>query len=148
VALGDLDTGAAQGEAVVTYYLAGQPHDSKTHRTTLADLRGHNILELVRAVLQHCQTTSEEVDAVDCSAIGRDAALANDPQFLQAALSVAGLQPSDLAQAQSWPRLVDATVEACLESGLAVAPNSSVSLTVLDQNQSVCGRGELIWAPG
>ena len=65
--LGRLEDGGMQGEIGVQYTCrAGR----QTLTAALADLRGHNLLGLVRAVFGHCRGQQLTVEAVDCSARG------------------------------------------------------------------------------
>lgn len=143
--LGELDAGTVVGEAVVTYRLAGNPEQTKTHRAALSDLRGHNIPSLVRAVRERAQATGEQIDAIDCSAIGHDSALANETERLPAIMAEAGIRPSDLAAPEGWQKLFSAAVRAFTDAGLAVAPGSTVTLIVRDGSDSVRGQADLLW---
>ena len=76
--LGRLEDGGMQGEIGVQYTCrAGR----QTLTAALADLRGHNLLGLVRAVFGHCRGQQLTVEAVDCSARGPASALAEDRRF-------------------------------------------------------------------
>ena len=57
--LGALEDGAA-GEVEVVYTCERNGQQTRTQRTTLADLRGQNILALVREVLTVCRDAGEQ----------------------------------------------------------------------------------------
>lgn len=80
------------GQVEVSYnYRRGNEQKQQVQRTTLADLRGQNILGLVQDVPRLCHETGEPVDGIDLSAMGQDAALVNDSKRIRAAMKMGSL---------------------------------------------------------
>lgn len=131
-----IEGGSPEDEAAAVIRYAGG-HEL---RARLADLRGQNILELVRAALRR-----GPVAAVDCAAIGPRAALVNEPRFLQLALQRTELRPSDLTAVPAWQRVVEAMASAIIEEGHGAPPGSPVQLTVTDGRGREVGSGSLVW---
>ncbi|HYM96062.1 MAG TPA: hypothetical protein VET26_02065, partial [Candidatus Sulfotelmatobacter sp.] len=136
--LGGIEEGV-DGEILVRYRARG---GDRMQSSTIADLRGHNIHGLVQAALRHCRDTRLTVDAVNCSARGAKAALADDPEFLRRALITAGVSPSDLREPQAWQRVIAVAVEMVRADGLAIEPGTPVELSVRSQGTTV-GTGRL-----
>jgi len=133
----------AIGAMVVSYVDAR----GRTQRleSTLADLRGQSIFDLVQAVLAHCRETGTAIDWIDFSAQGPAAAIQNDPKWLLGAVRTSGVNPAALSEPAALQRVVDRVVRDILEAGLAVPVGTPVSLVVHDQRANVAGQGELTW---
>lgn len=143
--LGAIEAGAV-GEALVTYqYERDGQVQTQVQRATLADLRGQNILELVRAVFDHCRQSGQEVDWVDCSAIGVTSAVVNEPDRLQAAMRASGLGPADLTTLAAFQRVLDRFAHDIADDGIGVPPNTEVTISVRDDQQEQVGQGQLSW---
>jgi hypothetical protein len=84
--LGAIEAGAS-GEIRVEYKcLRDGAQATQVQKATLADLRGQNILGLVRAVLQFCRKTAQQIDAIDLGAIGPQAAIVSEPRRIASAM--------------------------------------------------------------
>ncbi len=132
-----------QGEVVVRYWY-GEEEQERRQRALLAALVGHNIPGLVRAVLQHGRSAGMVVQAIDCAAIGREAAVVNESDRVQGALQASGLRPADLTTPTAWQRVGNALIDSIIEDGLAARPGRAITLQVFDQMGQECGHGELL----
>lgn len=134
--LGALE-GAVQGETKIEYELPGGGRQS--YRTTTADLREQNLLELIREVL----ATGEDVDAIDLGAFGDDAAVVNEPRRLkQAARPVPN--PLNVLPHRAKERLV----RTALADGISLRPGIPARLTTTDGSGAVVGTATLTWRSG
>lgn len=103
----------------------------RTHEASVADLRGHNTLGLVRDVLRACASEGGGLDAIDLGAVGERAAVVNEKARFKAAA-----HPSAHAAKEKLVRGV-------LAEGNAVPPGSSAAIVVVDPAGEVVGEGEL-----
>jgi len=135
-----------QGEVLVSYQYA---HDNqavtRTQRSTLPDLRGQNILELVRAVLAYGRDTQQAIDWIDFSAMGTTAAIVNEPARLQAAMRASGLSPSELATVAGFQQLGVRFIQDILAEGIGVPAGNPITIAVRDQHGTIVGQGQLTW---
>src|SRR5579864_1313907 len=115
------------GEARIAYESEGA--GSREHVTRTADLRGHNLAELVVDVL----ALGEPLDAVDLGALGLEAAVVNEKErVLTAALP---LPMAHLAKERLvWRALADR---------LQVKPGETARMTVTDRSGAVVGEASL-----
>jgi hypothetical protein len=146
-----IEAGAVGGAAQVVLrypWRHGGREGTQEQRSRLADLRGHNLLEMVRAVLRRCRDRGEGLDGVDCAAIGPDAAQVNEPRWLQAAFASAGLKPADLTSPEAWHRVLAAMARGIIEEGRGALPGSGVEIAVTDAEGRAVGRGSLTWQRG
>ncbi|MCL4545164.1 MAG: hypothetical protein M1118_11305 [Chloroflexi bacterium] len=145
--LGAIEAGEI-GEVLVTYRHRQNGQDrTREQRTTLADLRGQHIPELVVAVLEHCRSTRQAVDWIDCSAQGVAAAVVNEPERLRDALRSSGVRPADLVDGDALQRVVDVVIRGILADDLAALPGTPMEVIVRNQRQTVVGQGRLISHP-
>lgn len=145
--LGAIDAGEV-GLVLVTYQCRRKGQEQmRTQRTVLTDLRGQHMLELVRAVLEHCRSTGRAADWIDCSAQGAAAAVVNEPERMQAALRASGVRPAELTDGDALQRVVGAAIGGIVADGLAGLPDSAVEITVRDRQQTTVGQGRLLWRP-
>jgi len=146
--LGQIEAGA-RGEIQITYQYqhAGQTR-TQVQRTTLADLRGQNILGLVRDVLRFCQETEQEIDAIDLSAMGPEAALVTDRRRLWASMRFARVPLPNPQYLFPLHRLGERIVQSILAEGLTVPPDTAISIVTRDPHGTVVGQGKLSWQAG
>jgi hypothetical protein len=133
--LGALEREGA-GEIRVEYRRA----DLRTqeHSSTLGDLRGHNVLGLVRDVIAAC--ASDPPDWIDLGANGTRAAVVNEPRRIKASARPLP-DPRNVLPHRAKERLVGAA----LADGIGVLPGEPVTLTTTDGSGAVVGRGTLVW---
>ena len=131
--LGALE-GSARAETAIEYELPGGGRQA--YRTTADDLRGQNLLELVRDVLR----TGEELDAIDLGAIGDEAATVNEPRRLKQALRPVP-NPLNVLPHRAKERLV----RTALAEGISLPPGTPARLTTTDGSGSVVGTAALTW---
>jgi hypothetical protein len=145
-ALGALEDGAAgEVEIAYPYERDGQPR-TRTQRTTLADLRGQNVLALVREVLLVCRDTGEPIDGIDLSAVGEEAAVVNERwRFQQALEAMGGLSGSPTPEA--LVRLAESVVRAILAEGISAPPNAPMRIATRNAAGTLVGEGTLLWQP-
>jgi hypothetical protein len=137
--LARLEDGEMQGEIGVQYTCrAGR----QTLTTALADLRGHNLLGLVRAVFGHCRGQQLTVEAVNCSARGPASALAEDRRFLQQVMTAAGVTPPELSTLAAWKRLAPEIAKIAIDEGLTVEPGRPIDI-IVTAGADVVGRGQM-----
>jgi hypothetical protein len=138
--VGALD-GAGAGETRIEYELGGGR--SQRHTASLADLRGQNIVDLLRDVLQACRDDGEALDGIDLGAIGDSAAVVNEPKRLKAALrpfpNPLGVLPH---------RVKERLVRGALADEISVPPGASVMLTTTDERGTAVGEATLTWHRG
>ncbi len=91
--LGEIEDGAA-GNVEIAYPCERDRSEVRTQRTGLADLRGQNILALVREVLRVCRDAGEAIDGIDLSAMGESAAIVNERWRFQQAIQALGGLPN------------------------------------------------------
>jgi hypothetical protein len=105
------------------------------HTSTVADLRGHNILGLVRDVLGWARANGEQLDAIDLGALGESAAVVNEQARLKAAARPIPLPHS------SKERLV----KRAIADGLGMQPGTEATIAVTGPDGAEAGRGTLAW---
>lgn len=126
--LGALDWGEG-GSMRLSYRTGGGT--LRAHEATVADLRGHNALGLIREVLRACAREGSGLDGINLGAVGERAAVVNErARFRSAAHPFAHVAKERL-------------VRAALDEGLALAPGGSASLVVVDAAGKVVGEGKL-----
>lgn len=147
--LGAIEAGAS-GEVRVEYaYRNGDVQRIRSQSATLADLRGQNVLELVRAVLRHCRQTGSTVDAIDLGAVGARAAVVTEPGRVAATMRMRLLpipNPLNLLPARRFA-LMEQTVRGILEDGLGALPDAPITVAVYDGQGTRVGEGTLTWRP-
>jgi hypothetical protein len=136
--LGGLDTLA--GETRLTYRLG----DGRTqeHVTTVADLRGENVPELVREVVRLCAGRSERLDGIDLGANGERSAVVNEKARLKGAVRSPNLL--NLLPHRAKERLV----RGAIADGIGIPPGTAVALTTTDGGGEVVGEAALSWRTG
>ena len=142
--LGALDDGAS-GEVEITYtYHRDAQALVRTQRTRLADLRGQNILALVREVLTVCREAGESIEGIDLSAVGEAAAVVNERWRFQQALQAMGGLPSPPTP-EALQRLAESVVRAILAEGISAEPGVPIRILTRDAAGAVVGEGALTW---
>ena len=137
--LASLEDGGMQGEIRVQYTCrAGR----QTYTAALGNLRGHNLLGLVRSVFGHCREQKLTVEAVDCSARGPASALAEDRRFLQQVMTAARVTPPELSAPAAWKRLAPEIAKIAIDQGLIVELDMPIDLVVTAEADMV-GRGQM-----
>ena len=92
--IGAIDAGEAIGQVEISYPVAGG-RGTRTQIMPLAELKGRNVLGLVRGVLRFSRDHGERIDGVDLGAVGDRATVLNEAsRFLQAATWVPQLDAS------------------------------------------------------
>ena len=135
--LGELESLA--GETRLTYELGGGR--TQEHATTIADLRGENVPELVREVVRLCAGRGERLDAIDLGAMGERSAVVNEKARIKAAVRSPNL--ANLLPHRAKERLV----RRALEDGISVPPGTAVTLTTTGPGGEVAGTATLSWRP-
>ena len=136
--LGALESGAA-GETRLEYTRVDG--GVQEHVTSLSDLRGESIPELVREVLR---LHADELDAIDLGALGERAAVVNEPERLKAALRgdrVPLPNPLNMRPHRAKERLVHGVIA----DTISVPPGTAVRLTTTDAGGAVVGEATLVW---
>jgi len=141
--LAALEQGLA-GETGVEYELAGGRR--QVHVTTLADVRGENVPELVREVVRLTASRGEALDAIDLGAMGEQAAVVNERARIRAALRgdrVPLPNPLNMAPHRAKERLV----RSALAEQISVPAGTTVRLTTTGTGATVVGEAALVWQP-
>ncbi len=108
----------------------------RTQQASVADLRGHNAVGLIREVLRVCARDGAGLDAINLGAVGEGAAFVNErARFKSAAHPFAHVAKTRL-------------VSSVLDEGLALPPGGSAAMVVLDAAGTLVGEGELTLASG
>jgi hypothetical protein len=103
----------------------------RTHEASIADLRGHNALGLIREALRACSREGVGLDGINVGAVGERAAVVNERErFKSAAHPFAHAAKARL-------------VQGVLDEGLGLPPGGSASMIVVDATGKVVGEGEL-----
>ena len=103
----------------------------RTQQASVADLRGHNAVGLIREVLRACARDGMGLDAINLGAVGEAAAVVNERErFKTAAHPFAHVAKEKL-------------VRAALDERLGLPPGSSAAMVVVDAAGTVVGEGEL-----
>jgi hypothetical protein len=137
--LASIEAGDVEGDVTIVYTCKA---GSRVQAASIGDLRGHNILGLARAVLEHCRSTGLSVEAVNCSARGPKSALVEDIQFVGRALAAAKVSPADLAAPAGWQRVMAEAVKLAVADGLVVEPGTAIELSVTSGG-TVVGHGRM-----
>jgi len=111
---------------------------TQIYSSSLADLRGQNVLGLVRDVLGACG--SAPPGWIDLGANGMRAAVVNEPRRIRASARPLP-DPRNLLPHRAKERLV----RAALADGIGVLPGEPVTLTTTDGSGAVVGQGTLVW---
>jgi hypothetical protein len=117
---------------------------TQTYETTPADLRGHNIPDLVRDVLRACREDGVEIDAVDLGAVGERSATVNERSRMKRALRgdrVPLPNPLNIVPHRAKERLV----RAAIVEPISVPRETIVTLTTSDGRGTEVGRATLLW---
>jgi len=126
--VGALDWGEG-GSMRLSYRTAGGA--LRTQEASIADLRGHNAVGLIREVLRFCSRDAGRLDAINLGAVGEGAAVVNErARFKSAAHPFAHVAKTRL-------------VRSVLGEGLALPRGSSAAMVVVDGAGQVVGEGEL-----
>jgi len=144
--LGEIEDGAA-GNVEIAYPCERDRNEIRTQRTDLADLRGQNILALVREVLQVCRDAGDAIDGIDLSAMGESAAIVNERWRFQQALQALGGLPNPPTP-EALQRLAESVVRTILGEGSGAAPGETIRTVTSDSTGAVVGEGKLIWQRG
>ena len=103
----------------------------RTQQASIADLRGHNAVGLIREVLRVCARDGLGLDAINLGAVGEGAAVVNERErFKAAAHPFAHFAKKKL-------------VRAAIDERLGVPPGSSAAMVVVDAAGTVVGEGKL-----
>ena len=103
----------------------------RTQQASVADLRGHNAVGLIREVLRACARDGLGLDAINLGAVGEAAAIVNERErFKAAAHPFAHVAKEKL-------------VRAALDERLGLPPGSSAAMVVVDAAGKVVGEGKL-----
>ena len=103
----------------------------RTQQASVADLRGHNAVGLIREVLRVCGRDGGGLDGINLGAVGESAAVVNERErFKSAAHPFAHAAKEKL-------------VRAVIEEGSAVPPGGSAAIVVVDPAGGVVGEGDL-----
>ncbi len=139
--LGEMEAGC-QGEVIVSYPCRDLER-TRVQRTTLADLRGQNVLGLVREVLRYCGETGQDVDGVDLSAMGQTAAVVTERPRITRNLRfrrVPLVNPLNLLHAYAVEQRV---VREILAERLGVPSGATVTIVTRDALGTEVGHGTL-----
>jgi hypothetical protein len=108
----------------------------RTHEASIADLRDHNAVGLIRDVLRVTAGDGSGLDAINVGAVGERAAVVNErDRFKTAAHPFAHVAKTRL-------------VQSVLDEGLGLPPGGSASMVVVDAAGNVVGEGELALEAG
>jgi hypothetical protein len=150
--IGAIEGAGVRGEVEVAYrYPRGGPagpEQTRVQRTTLADLRHQNLLGLVREVLRVCRERGEPIEAIDLSAMGEAAAVANERGRFWASARFERVPLPDPRKVFPLMRLAERVVRGVLAEGLGVPPGTPITIVTRDQQGAVVGRGTLTWQAG
>ena len=109
--------------------------------TTIADLVGENVPELVREVVRIHTERGELLDAIDLGANGERSAVVNEKARLKSAVRSPNLL--NLLPHRAKERLV----RSALAENISVPPGTAVQLTTTDREGQVVGEATLVWRP-
>jgi hypothetical protein len=103
----------------------------RTQQASVAELRGHNAIGLIREVLRACARSGAGLDAINLGAVGEAAAIVNERERFKAA-------------AHPFAHVAkERLVRAALDERLGLPPGSSATMVVVDAAGKVVGEGEL-----
>jgi hypothetical protein len=145
--LGALEAGLDGTTTVEFPHLRSGVRATHVQSSTLRDLRGQNVLELVRAVLRYCRVHGRAVDAIDLGAVGARAAIVTEPERVAAVTRLRLVPvPNPLALLPSRRfGLAERVVRGILAEGLTALPGEPIVATVRDGRGRVVGEGALTW---
>ena len=126
--IGALEWGEG-GSMRISYRTAGGA--LRTQQASVADLRGHNAVGLIRDVLRACAREGGGLDGINLGAVGESAAVVNERERFKRATH-------PFAHAAK-----ERLVRAALDEGLAVPPGTAATVVVVDAAGKVVGEGEL-----
>ena len=135
----------AAGATRVHYELEGG--GKQVYVTSIADLRGQNVLGLLRDVLRACREDGEALDVINLGAIGESAATVNEPRRLKAALlddRVPLPNPLNMVPHRAKERLV----RGAIADGISVPPGTPARLINVDAAGRLVGEATLTWRRG
>lgn len=135
----------ATGDVEITYQCERNPSETRTHRTVVADLRGQNILGLVREVLQVCREAGDVIDGIDLSAMGESAAIVNERWRFQQAMQAIGGLPNP-PTSESLQRLAEWVIRTILAEGTGASPGATIRMVTRDADGVVVGEGKFVLA--
>lgn len=145
--LGAVEAGSG-GEVRVEYpYARDGERRSQVQSATLADLRGQNILGLVRAVLGFCRDSGTHVDAINFSAVGPRAAIIGEPARINAAMRFPGMpivNPLNLLPHRRF-RMLERVVRGIIADGVTALAGEPMTLITRDERGRITGEGALVW---
>jgi hypothetical protein len=108
----------------------------RTQRASVADLRGHNAVGLIREVLRVCARSGGGLDGINLGAVGESAAVVNErARFKSAAHPFAHVAKTRL-------------VRSILDEGFGVPRGGCASMVVVDTAGNLVGEGELTLEAG
>ena len=104
----------------------------RTQQASVAELRGHNAIGLIREVLRACARSRAGLDAINLGAVGEGAAIVNERERFKAA-------------AHPFAHVAkERLVRAALDERLGLPPGSSAEMVVVDATGKVVGEGKLM----
>src|SRR2546423_2145214 len=144
--VGAIERDEARGTVEVSYrYQRGGAEQTQLHSTSVADLRGHNIVGLVREVLRVCRENGETIDGVDLGAVGPNAATVNSRQRLRASIRFDRLPLPNPRYLVDRHAAKERLVRRALDEGFSVPPGNEVMIVTRDGMRAVVGEGRLTW---
>ena len=143
--VGELERGA-RGSTRVTYrYERDGAERTQTHTTAAADIRGHDVTGLLRAVLRACRELGQAIDGIDLGALGPRAATVNSRRRLLGSLLGIGPLPLPNPRNFSPHRAKERLVRQALAEGFSVPPGNPVTIVTRDGANTIVGEGTLVW---
>jgi hypothetical protein len=107
----------------------------RTQQASIAELRGHNAIGLIREVLRTCARSGAGLDGINLGAVGEGAAVVNERERFKAA-------------AHPFAHVAkERLVRAALDERLGLPPGSSATMVVVDATGKVVGEGKLTLEP-
>jgi hypothetical protein len=144
--IGAIEGAGVRGEVEVSYhYLRDERDQTRVQRSTLADLRGQNLLGLVREVLRICREQGEQIDAIDLSAMGAAAAVFNERRRFWQSARFDRVPLPDPRKMFPLMRLAERVVHGIIAEGISVPPGSPIRIITRDRQGAVVGEGTLTW---
>jgi hypothetical protein len=140
--LGALDEGAAVGRVEISYPLANG-RGTRTQIMPLEELKGRNVLGLVREVLRFSRDHGERIDGIDLGAVGDRATVLNEPsRFLDAAKDLSLPVPPP---PEAFPRVAKHAIEGVLAEGIGCPPQEPMRIVTYGKADKEVGEGVLVW---
>jgi hypothetical protein len=144
--IGAIEGAGVRGEVEVSYrYPRGGQDQTRVQRSTLADLRGQNLLRLVQEVLRFCRDRGEPIDAIDLSAMGEAAAVANERGRFWRSARFERVPLPDPRKMFPLMRLAERVVNGIIAEGISAPPGNPISIVTRDGQGAVVGQGTLTW---